>query len=153
MSAVLVLNAGYEPLHKVSLRHAIKMLHRQVAVIEEAIDGQSFGPYRVPRVLRLVRYVAMRWAQREPAFSKVGVKRRDGKCAYCLGRPETIDHIIPASRGGELSWLNTVAACKKCNNKKANRTPTEARMKLLIRPTIPTYGVGLTYTPTWVTAT
>ena len=33
MSVVLVLNADYGPLHRVSLRHAIRMLFREVAVV------------------------------------------------------------------------------------------------------------------------
>jgi hypothetical protein len=33
---VLVLNADLGPLHRVSLRHAIRMLCRQVAVVHEA---------------------------------------------------------------------------------------------------------------------
>ena len=50
MSTVLVLNAGYEPLHKVSINHAIKMLVRQVAVIEEATE-EMFGDFPKPLVL------------------------------------------------------------------------------------------------------
>jgi 5-methylcytosine-specific restriction endonuclease McrA len=39
------------------------------------------------------------------------------------------------SRGGaSRSWLNTVAACPPCNQVKANRTPREAGMQLLVRP-------------------
>ena len=64
MAGVLVLNAGYEPLQRVSLAHAVRMLHRRVAVVEEAVDGRTFGPYPLPAVLRLVRYVQMRWRHR-----------------------------------------------------------------------------------------
>jgi len=60
MSGVLVLNAGYEPLHRVSLAHAVRMLHRQVAVVEQAVDGRTFGPYPLPAVLRLVRVAGRR---------------------------------------------------------------------------------------------
>src|SRR5690349_8694498 len=58
---VLVLNASYEPLHKVDVRHAVRMLVRGVAVVEEAVEGRSIGHFPLPRVLRLVRYVTMRW--------------------------------------------------------------------------------------------
>ncbi|HWV25882.1 MAG TPA: HNH endonuclease, partial [Aeromicrobium sp.] len=63
--SVLVLNASYEPLQRVSLRHAIKMLVREVAVVEEEAGG-TFGPFPVPKVLRLVRYVVTRWLHRRP---------------------------------------------------------------------------------------
>lgn len=144
--SVLVLNAGYEELHRVSLKHAITMLVREVAVVEEAMDGAMFGPYRLPKVVRLVRYVTMRWAQRHaPACTKLGVRARDGhRCAYCGGHADTVDHVIPASRDGEFSWLNTVAACKSCNNRKADRTPAEAGMRLLFAPSVP-HGIPRTY--------
>lgn len=139
---VLVLNASYEPLHRVSVRHAITMLVREVAVIEEAADG-TFGPFPMPRVLRLVRYVHARWRHRL-GCTKAAVKARDRMCAYCGGSAETVDHIVPRSRGGTLTWDNAVAACLRCNHRKANRTPSEAGMSLLITPGPPT---AWTYQP------
>ncbi|MBW4096183.1 MAG: HNH endonuclease [Acidobacteria bacterium] len=142
MSDVLVLNAGYEPMHRVDIQHAIRMLVRGVAVIEEAIDGKTFGPYPVPKVLRLVRYVQMRWQTRHRTCSKEAVKRRDGRCAYCGGPAQTVDHVHPRSRGGQSSWTNLVAACLPCNQRKADRTPNEAGMRLLLTPHIPSWIPG-----------
>lgn len=146
MADVLVLNAGYEPLHRVSVNHAVTMLVRGVAVVEEAVEGHRFGPYPLPRVLRLVRYVAMRWRYRaagRPAVTKEGVKRRDGECAYCGGPAETVDHVVPRSRGGDSSWLNLVGACVPCNHRKADRTPLEAGMPLRLAPFVPPAEHGL----------
>lgn len=135
---VLVLNASYEPLQRVSLRHAIRMLVREVAVIEEAHGEATFGPFPMPKVLRLVRYVVMKWMhRRNPICTKSAIKVRDGRCAYCGGHAETVDHIIPRSRGGSLTWDNAVAACIRCNHRKANRTPSEAGMQLLFLPVAP----------------
>lgn len=140
MSEVLVLNAGYEPLHRVTLRHAIGMLVRQVAVIEEQDEQEMFGPYPRPRTLRLVRYVVMRWVHRGvPACTKANVHARDRHCAYCGGKAETVDHVLPRSRGGDSSWLNLVAACGRCNRRKANRTPDEAGMPLRVIPFVPSF--------------
>jgi 5-methylcytosine-specific restriction endonuclease McrA len=141
---VLVLNASYEPLHRVSVPHAIRMLVRQVAVIEEHGEA-TIGPFMVPKVLRLVRYVVMRWLHRgTPACTKSGVKARDGRCGYCGGPADTVDHIVPRSRGGERTWENSVAACFACNNRKANRTPKEAGMRLLVTPCVPRPSLRLT---------
>ena len=42
---------------------------------------------------------------------------------YCGSRTElTIDHVLPVSKGGELSWSNCVTACRACNAKKGNKT-------------------------------
>ena len=84
MSAVLVLNADCGPLHRVSLRHAIRMLFRQVAVVHEAQPDDRIGIYPVPTVVRLVSYVVTRWRRgRGPAWSRAGVLARDGRrCGY-----------------------------------------------------------------------
>ena len=142
MSGVLVLNASLEPLHRVSIPHAVRMLAREVAVVHEAVSDRQIGPWPLPRVVRLVRYVVMRWRfGRPPPWSRAAVLRRDrGACAYC-GRPgRTIDHVLPVSRGGGSDWANTVASCGPCNQRKADRTPAEAGMRLRQRPAAPTWG-------------
>lgn len=48
-----------------------------------------------------------------------------------------IDHVLPVSRGGRSSWANTVTACRRCNQRKANHTPAEAGMRLLFEPQPP----------------
>lgn len=136
---VLVLNASYEPLQNVDVRHAIRMLVRGVAVVEEAVEGRRIGHFPVPRVLRLVRYVTMRWRHgRRPQWSRRGVHLRDrGRCGYC-GRPGgTIDHIVPQSRGGGDTWTNTVLACGRCNNRKGDKSPAQAGLRLLVEPRVP----------------
>ena len=51
MSAVIVLNTDNTALHTVSIKHAIRMLVREVAIVEEARDGHHIGPYPWPLVL------------------------------------------------------------------------------------------------------
>lgn len=138
--SVLVLNAGYEPLHRVSVQHAIKMIVREVAVIEEAHEDETFGSFPKPLVLRLVKYIKMSWRKKHPRFSKKKLLERDGFiCAYCGKTANTIDHILPRSRGGMTTWMNTVASCLKCNHKKGSRTLEESGMKLHIQPYIPSW--------------
>lgn len=141
MSAVLVLNADCGPLHRVSLRHAIRMLFREVAVVHEAEPDSRIGVYPIPTVVRLVSYVVTRWRHsRGPVWSRAGVLARDRhRCGYCGGAASTIDHVVPRSRGGGNDWTNTVAACARCNNRKRDRTPSEARMPLLRTPFAPSW--------------
>ena len=47
---VLVLNASMEPLHTVSVPHAVRMLMRRVAEIHEAEVDTTFGHSRPTRV-------------------------------------------------------------------------------------------------------
>jgi 5-methylcytosine-specific restriction endonuclease McrA len=141
VEAVLVLNADLGPLHQVSLRHAIRMLFRQVAVVHEAEPDRLIGVYPMPRVVRLVQYVVTRWRYTAgPSWSRAGVLARDQRrCMYCLGRATTVDHVLPRSRGGRNTWLNTVAACEECNGRKGNRTPAEAGMRMRVEPSVPTW--------------
>ena len=141
MEAVLVLNADLGPLHRVSLRHAIRMLYRQVAVVHEAEPDLRLGVFPLPRVVRLVRYVVTRWRYTSgPAWSRAGVFARDGRrCAYCGAAATTIDHVLPRSRGGPNQWHNTVAACGPCNQRKGDRTPDEAGLRLRLVPVAPTW--------------
>ncbi|MCA9161204.1 MAG: HNH endonuclease, partial [Planctomycetales bacterium] len=62
---------------------------------------------------------------------------------YCGKQPGgeelTIDHVVPRAQGGQSSWTNCVLACVDCNSRKADRTPTEARMKLRMQPVRPNW--------------
>ena len=62
-------------------------------------------------------------------------------CLYCghqyPSRVLTRDHVVPASRGGTSVWENCVTACRPCNQRKDDRTPEEAGMKLLAVPYTP----------------
>ena len=48
-----------------------------------------------------------------------------------------IDHIIPKSKGGKTNWENCVLAHKEINAIKADKTPEQAGLKLLKKPTAP----------------
>ncbi|MEI7673658.1 MAG: HNH endonuclease [Deltaproteobacteria bacterium] len=79
---------------------------------------------------------------REPPVDRFLVFRRDRHlCAFCgqvfKERDLTLDHVIPASRGGPFSWGNLVSSCKTCNGRKDSLTPEEARMPLLYVPYAP----------------
>jgi len=95
---------------------------------------------RLPEVIVLTSDHHMR-TKEKVTFSKRNLMKRDNyTCAYCGKRFDsselTMDHIIPRSRGkeGRSSWMNCVMACWGCNQKKDNRTPEEAGIKLLIKP-------------------
>lgn len=145
MTAVLVLNATYEPLSHTRLGRAIAMINRNDAVVEETIPGKILrfagGSMPWPKAIRMLRFVKIPFRHKPMGWSKRGVLRRDShRCGYCGRSANTVDHITPLSRGGDpRGWLNTVAACLRCNNRKDNKTPAEAGMVLQITPYVP-YG-------------
>lgn len=142
MAEVLVLNADLQPLQRVSLRHAVRMLVRQVAEVHDSHADRIIGVWPMPTVVRLVRYVYAKWRHTTgPTWSRRGVLARDGRrCGYCSQTATTVDHVVPRSQGGSNTWINTVAACYDCNQRKANRTPAQAGMVLRITPAAPTWG-------------
>lgn len=95
---------------------------------------------QIPAVLRLTR--EMRANKSGPKFSRPNVYQRDGhRCCYDGERHPvrelTYDHVIPRSRGGRTDYMNIVTACKACNFRKGNRTPTEAGMRMHFQPFVP----------------
>jgi hypothetical protein len=79
-----------------------------------------------------------------PPLSNKALFRRDQSlCLYCGDKfPSALlsrDHVKPLSQGGDDTWANVVAACKRCNNHKAGRTPEQAGMQLLAIPFVPTH--------------
>jgi 5-methylcytosine-specific restriction endonuclease McrA len=56
------------------------------------------------------------------------LERDEYMCAYCGRKADTVDHIIPKSKGGTEDPSNLVACCKRCNNRKQSRTPEQAEM-------------------------
>ncbi|HUQ90062.1 MAG TPA: HNH endonuclease [Bryobacteraceae bacterium] len=133
---VLVLNASYEPINVCAARRALVLVLKGVAAAEEHAASyihSSIQAMQLPSVIRLLEY--RRIPHQSRALSRKNILLRDRyTCQYChkvLSSGElTLDHVVPRSRAGESSWENLVACCHHCNNKKGNRTPDEAGMKL-----------------------
>ncbi|TXS51155.1 HNH endonuclease [Streptomyces sp. t39] len=141
MRHTLVLNASFEPLSTVSLNRAVVLVLQDKAVVEQSHPAlrvrAAAVELPVPRVIRLCRYVRVPFRRQAP-WSRRGVLVRDQhRCAYCGRRASTVDHVVPKSRGGADSWLNTVASCAEDNHRKADRTPEQAGMPLLHQPFVP----------------
>lgn len=140
MGRALVLNASFEPLCVVAARRAVVLvLSDKADVVHET--GHELRSERisvpVPSVIRLRYYVRVPF-QRQAALSRRAVFHRDGyECQYCGGSAESIDHVVPRSRGGTHEWDNVVAACRRCNSTKGDRLLSETSMALPRRPVAP----------------
>ncbi len=162
----LVLNRSWRPITTTSVRRAIVLMARGVA---GAVNPGTFevaewetwierGPrplgslraqdfeFPVPEVIVLTQYNG--FPAVPVSFTRRNVYRRDGyECMYCGKAPGladlTIDHVTPRSRGGGTHWLNCVAACMRCNARKADRSPTQAGMALRKAPAAPRWPGGL----------
>ena len=136
---VEVYNADYRVLSRIPWQDAIQLILRDAVYV---IDRHSpavhiHGPSLVielPMSVALREYVHIPYRHNERA-TREGILRRDrSTCVYCSGNAQTVDHVLPKSRGGSDSWLNLVAACKACNGRKGDRTPYEAGMRMIREP-------------------
>lgn len=78
----------------------------------------------------------------DPPLENKYLYRRDKNiCLYCGGAFSwddlSRDHVQPISRGGLDVWTNVVTSCRRCNNRKADKNPEEAKMELLAIPFVP----------------
>ncbi|MFZ9629341.1 MAG: HNH endonuclease [Ilumatobacteraceae bacterium] len=140
MRAALVLNASYEPLSVVPARRAACLVLADKADLV-ADDGTALHSAHLvvmsPSVVRLRYHVRVPY-QRRTSLSRRAVFARDEfTCQYCGGYADSIDHVVPRSRGGQNTWENVAAACRPCNLRKRDRTPTEAGMNLFRPPRAP----------------
>jgi 5-methylcytosine-specific restriction endonuclease McrA len=163
----LVLNKNWTPVGTVTLQRAIIMLFSEyddgtpkAKIIEPDTyqtftweDWSKFKPlatdesiaaanvaFKIPEIILLSRYEKL--PKPKVHFSRRTLYKRDKMtCQYCGAQPGseelTIDHVTPRAQGGLTTWENCVLACVECNRKKADRTPKQARMKLLSEPKKP----------------
>lgn len=139
MSA-LVLNATYEPLCVVSRRRAVVLvLSDKAEVLHETGDRMRSArlDVPVPSVVRLTSYVKVPVRRRAPLNRRAVFARDGGRCQYCTAPAESIDHVVPRSRGGQHVWENVVAACRSCNTRKRDRLLSESPMTLRRAPAPP----------------
>lgn len=156
---VLVLDPRFQPINEIPLRKAVKLMcresvdeHGRYRPIAEPVynpdkpkEDQSFvvrmmgKVFLVPRILRLVRAIRRKMRHSVPLSKKNIMVRDRFTCAYCGTKHDlTIDHVVPISKGGKQSWDNMITACMTCNQKKADRLPNEAGMRLRKQPYQPT---------------
>lgn len=158
---VLVLNRNYQPVRVTRVRRALMLVYvgaAQVLERDQAYDfhgwsrlrptnghdwiGTSSGPVRIPRLLLLARYgrvpgTTLRLTRRNIYL------RDDYTCQYCARRLTThelnLDHVTPRSLDGAATWENLVTSCRDCNFQKGSSTPEGAGMRLLRRPSRPSW--------------
>lgn len=148
----LVINQGYMALYKTNWQNAIILCAKGKAKIVQyykqvIYDVKSIGhvltwgdnnqPWTgaMPKVIRLIGFSVPDNKGKKLPLSKGNLYNRDnGKCGYCVKalsmKNSTIDHVIPKSKGGKHRWDNVVLSCRKCNEKKADKTLKESGMTL-----------------------
>ena len=160
---VLVLNKLWIPIRVITVQRAFKLIFVDRASIvspkdysvynwdewikEDALPGEIGVQtvnrrIKVPEVIVLLKYDKVH--RRGVRLTKKNIYLRDKyKCQYTgkqvSHKESDIDHIIPRCKGGKNSWDNMVVCSKDINRIKGDRTPAEAGLKLIRKPTKPTF--------------
>ena len=136
----LILNSTFQPLSIASAKRSVALLLSKKINVLKASKLQIRSENEIitiPKVALLTYYVKAPYARRV-ALNRSNIFIRDfNTCQYCGNSAESIDHIIPKSKGGENVWSNVVACCKKCNLIKADKDLTDTRLKLKRNPQRP----------------
>jgi 5-methylcytosine-specific restriction endonuclease McrA len=95
---------------------------------------------RVPTVIVAVNFAKV--PKKRPKLNARNIRERDGNRCQYTGRllhpaEGNLDHVVPRSRGGADTWENLVWAARDVNQRKADRLPHEAGLKLLNVPRAP----------------
>ncbi len=142
--SVIVLNADYTFLHTINWKRAVNLVMKgkvEVMQYSQKMITSFNKKLLVPLIVRLIKFVRQFYKKKIPMNRKNVFIRDEFVCQYCgnsCKKSPTLDHIIPKSRGGSITWENTVTACSKCNQRKGNKTPSEANITLIKRPVRPT---------------
>ena len=140
-SPVLVLNLNYVPINVSTVRRAIILLSKGKAELLENREGEVrtvAAAVDAPSIIRLVYLVKRPFAPRKLSKKEIFLRDRY-TCQYCGKKNQelTLDHVVPRRQKGAHTWENVVAACSRCNLRKAGRTPEEANMRLKTEPRVP----------------
>ena len=135
----LKLDASWRPIEIIDSFKGFNMCYTGRANLVVNYSNDIF-----PAVIVLKSYVRKQLGTY--ACNRKNVVWRDKSiCQYCGGKFKfvdlTMDHVTPKSRGGDKTWTNIVASCKRCNNIKGNRTPHEAKMPLIKKPSVPSWNI------------
>jgi 5-methylcytosine-specific restriction endonuclease McrA len=158
---ILVLNKIWIPIRVITSMRAFKLLFAGKAFVVNPVDYSIYSweewvkvPAKegdvtisttradiiLPEVIALSHYDKL--PKKGMKLTKKNLFIRDSyTCQYTGDTVSTknadIDHVIPKSRGGKTSWENLVVCSKNINRRKANKTPQEAGLRLLKKPTKP----------------
>jgi 5-methylcytosine-specific restriction endonuclease McrA len=163
-ATVLVLNRNWQAINVRTPQEAFCMMATNVATALE-IEGEDYirpvtweewialpireqdaavhtvrGQIRLPTVIVAVNYAKV--PKKRPKLCARTIRERDGnRCQYTgrVLRPDegSLDHVVPRSRGGKDAWENLVWSDKEVNQRKADRLPHEAGLRLLSKPRAP----------------
>lgn len=150
----LVVGLDYRPLKIISAEKAVSHYLMDKLDVVEYSDVVYRSPsisVIVPSVLRAKKWVDLPERERSILLITKNVLQRDEyRCGYCGKTADTVDHIVPRSRGGKHIWENVVACCRKDNQRKGDKLLDELGWTLRVTPYRPVRRWTTKPTPAWL---
>lgn len=161
--SVLILNKYWIPINTTTPKHSFALMFsdnaKAILIEEDKVvpldwnDWVNVNPSEKDRKIKTVRgyikipsIIVLNYYDKIPRqtikFTQKNLWERDNFTCQYTGKKVNktngnIDHIIPKAQGGKTSWENCVIAHKEINAIKADRTPEQAGLKLLKKPSTP----------------
>ena len=161
--SVLILNKYWIPINTTTPKHSFALMFsdnaKAILIEEDKVvpldwnDWVNVNPSEKDRKIKTVRgyikipsIIVLNYYDKIPRqtikFTQKSLWERDNFTCQYTGKKVNktngnIDHIIPKAQGGKTSWENCVIAHKEINAIKADRTPEQAGLKLLKKPSTP----------------
>jgi 5-methylcytosine-specific restriction endonuclease McrA len=162
---VLILNKHWIPINTTTAKHSFSLMYSDNArgmMIEEdklvplewhewislEVNDNDRKVKTVKGFIKIPTVIVLNYYDKIPRqtvkFTQKNLWERDNFTCQYTGKKLTrtngnIDHIIPRSQGGKTSWENCVIAHKEINARKADKTPEQAGLKLLKKPSAPKF--------------
>lgn len=146
---ILRLNISGQPVEWLNWQEAVTLVARDAVAwtlgdpVRAVCGGVSrmtgkVSRIELPSMLACEGHNLVRYRTHYPLSNRTLFARDGYLCMYC-GKAHhaselTRDHIVPRSRGGLDSWENVVAACRRCNQFKGDRSLENLGMQLLALP-------------------
>lgn len=146
---ILRLNHAGQPLEWINWQEAVGLYAREIVawslgdIVREVRGGHSRltgkqSRLELPSIIASAGNRLIKPRTSYPLTNRTLFMRDQHLCLYCgknfSDAELTRDHIVPTSRGGNDSWENVVAACRRCNQHKGNYLLQETNMELLAMP-------------------
>ena len=133
----LVLNGAGLPLGAIPLSRAVSlvMTHRAETLASEGVIRRPSVTLPAPTVIVRVGWVPSPKGVHTRVTKSALLARDRWSCGWCGMPGDTVDHIVPRSRGGRHEWANVVTSCLSCNNDKGSAMPDWSTLR--VRPEAP----------------
>lgn len=161
--SVLILNKHWIPINTTTPKHSFALMFsdnaKAILIEDDKVvpldwnDWVNVNPSEKDRKIKTVRgyikipsIIVLNYYDKIPRqtikFTQKSLWERDNFTCQYTGKKVNrtngnIDHIVPKAQGGKTSWENCVIAHKEINAIKADRTPEQAGLKLLKKPSAP----------------